>query len=266
MYRNTKTDLVRLDIVTSGDPFKQQSAGEVERITEYIKGLTTNDLSPWRGARFAISGTTASIMDLRSVTVADAVKIKIWVVLAVLAILLVVLRKIGLSLYMIFTVLVSYYATMGVSVLFFRMVYGDSYIGLDWKVPIFLFVILVAVGQDYNVYLVTRILEERRVSHPLAAVRRAVARTGGIITSCGLVMALTFFSMTASAWVPGLLANLGLASESTTGTLRGITELGFALGFGVLLDTFYVRTVLVPAFCVLGSRQPETSDTLDDLT
>ncbi len=261
-----KDRLVRLDIVTSGDPFKQQSAGEVDRIADYIRTLSANVVSPWHGASFAICGTTASIMDLRAVTISDAVKIKIWVVIAVFVILLVVLRKIGLSLYMIFTVLVSYYATMGVSVLFFRLVYGDSYIGLDWKVPIFLFVILVAVGQDYNVYLVTRILEERRVSHPLAAVRRAVARTGGIITSCGLVMALTFFSMTASAWVPGLLAGLGISRVSTTGTLRGITELGFALGFGVLLDTFYVRTVLVPAFCVLGSRQTETSENLDDLT
>lgn len=249
-----KDRLVRLDVVTASDPFQKNSASELRKIQAFVKSATQGPDSIWSEDVVATVGTVPSITDLRMVTGADAVKIKIWVVVAVLIVLILVLRRIGLSLYMIATVLVSYYATLGVTALFFQYMYGDSYTGLDWKVPIFLFVILVAVGQDYNVYLVTRILEEQKESHPLAAVRRAVSRTGGIITSCGIVMAGTFFSMTASAWVPGVLAGVGIEGQEAAGTLRGITELGFALGFGVLLDTFYVRTVLVPAFCVLGSR------------
>ncbi|MEM6366340.1 MAG: MMPL family transporter, partial [Planctomycetota bacterium] len=137
----------------------------------------------------------------------------------------------------------------------FRWLDGDAFLGLDWKLPIFLFVILVAVGQDYNVYLVTRILEEKRRLGSLAAVRRAVSRTGGIITACGFVMAATFLSMTASAWWPALQSLLfGTTSTTSQSTLRGIVELGFALGLGVLIDTLYVRTVLVPSFQVLHDR------------
>lgn len=245
--------LVRFDLVTSGDPFDPLSAEELKNVQNKLDAIITDPDSSWFASTVAYAGTIPSIADLRQVTKRDTQQIKIWVVLSVFAVLLLVLWRFDLSLYMITTVLISYYATLGATVLFFRFAYGDTYVGLDWKVPIFLFVILVAVGQDYNVYLVTRILEEQRLSHPLAAVRRAVARTGGIITSCGIVMAGTFFSMTASAWFPGVLTAVGLGSGEATGTLRGITELGFALGLGVLLDTFYVRTVLVPAFCVLRS-------------
>lgn len=246
--------LVRIDVVTASDPFDASSAAEVERIGDFLSGQVGDTDSPWYGSQVALAGITPSIMDLRQVTMADSRRIKFWVVVAVLLVLLVVIRRIGLSLYMIATVLVSYFATLGITILFFRFAYGETYVGLDWKVPIFLFVILIAVGQDYNVYLVTRIIEEQRRSHPLAAVRRAVAHTGGIITSCGVVMAATFFSMTGSAWLPAWLAWFGIGQGEAAGTLRGITELGFALGLGVLLDTFYVRTVLLPSFCVLRSR------------
>ena len=130
--------------------------------------------------------------------------------------------------------------------------------------------IQVAVGQDYNVYLVTRILEEQRERGGwLSALRRAVARTGGIITACGLVMAATFFSMTASAWLPMLASLVGLSNGEHAPSLRGIVELGFALGLGVLIDTFYVRTILVPSFVAVldrvrnGPRLPNFPDESD---
>lgn len=245
--------LVRLDVIIDGDPFALDTAELVSDLRKKVSQLAADPDSDWAGAQVFMAGTTPSIIDLRTVTIADNQRIKLAVVLAVLLVLIAVIRRIGLCLYLIFTVLLSYYATLGLTVLFFRAAYGAEYVGLDWKLPLFLFVILVAVGQDYNVYLVTRIVEEQQHRGWLAALRHAVSRTGGIITACGMVMAATFFSMTASAWLPGLLRFFGVQTDATTG-LRGIIELGFALGLGVLIDTFYVRTILVPSFVALVGR------------
>lgn len=247
--------LVRLDVVMEGNPFEIGTAGRVLALRKWLHSQTENSQSPWFGSEVYLAGTTPSIIDLRAVTLQDHKRIKTAVVVAVFLVLLVVIRRLILCGYLIATVLLSYYATLGLTILFFRGLYGDDYLGLDWKLPLFLFVILVAVGQDYNVYLVTRILEEQRYRRGwLSALRRAVAKTGGIITACGLVMAGTFFSMTTSAWFPALRTWIGWPPAVPTETLRGIVELGFALGLGVLLDTFYVRTILVPSFVTLLDR------------
>ena len=113
---------------------------------------------------------------------------------------------------------------------------------VDWRVPFFLFTILVAVGEDYNILLMSRALEERKKHGPTEGMRRALAKTGGAITSCGLIMAGTF-------------ATLMLAGLNT------LMQIGFALAFGVLVDTFIVRPFLVPAAAILfwGGKKEEES-------
>ncbi len=246
--------LIRLDVIFGGDPFSEETAEAVTNLQNFLKSQAEDESSVWSHSEVLLAGTTPSIIDLRKVTLSDNRRIKIAVILAVFLVLVVVLRRIGLSLYLIVTVLISYYATLGLTILFFQAAYGSDYVGLDWKLPLFLFVILVAVGQDYNVYLVTRVLEEQQRLGWLAALRRAVSRTGGIITACGLVMAATFFSMTAAVWFPPIAGFFGFKNQSGI-ALRGIVELGFALGLGVLIDTFYVRTILVPSFIALRGKR-----------
>jgi putative drug exporter of the RND superfamily len=122
--------------------------------------------------------------------------------------------------------------TLGVTYGFYWWLDGENFAGLDWKVPMFLFTILIAVGEDYNIFLMTRIEEEQKVFGSVQGVTHALSKTGKIISSCGIIMAGTFASLMA-------------------GELKGMSQLGFALMFGVLLDTFVVRPILVPAYLVL---------------
>ena len=184
-----------------------------------------------------MAGSTSMVADLKEVTTQDEQRMYWMVTLGVYVILVVLLRRPGICLYLIATVVLGYLASLGITELVFRALHHgpDPWVGLDWKVSFFLFVILVAVGEDYNIFLMARVIEEEKKHGPIEGTRQAVMHTGGIISSCGLIMAGTFGSM-------------------LTGNLTALKELGFALGLGVVLDTFIVRPILVPAFVVLIHR------------
>ena len=241
--------VARFDIVTAYDPFSESAAEVLQRLVQRSGKISQDPDSRWYESTATISGTTAGIVDLKHVTQADQTRVQILVVISVFIVLLILIRQLELSVYLMASVLLSYFTTLGITFAVFRFGYGAAYEGLDWKVPLFLFVILVAVGQDYNIYLATRVAQEQRSSGRIAGLFKAIVNTGGIITSCGLIMFATFSAM--------CLGGLGLGGNSsalasrfgwTIPTLRGITELGFSLSFGILLDTFLIRTIVVPAY------------------
>src|SRR5205823_6847104 len=159
-------------------------------------------------------------------------RIQYLVLASVFVVLVILLRGFVVPFYLLLSVLFSYYATLGVSFALFWALDPHGFSGIDWKVAIFLFTILVAVGEDYNIFLMARVREEEHEHGPVRAVTQALERTGPIISSCGIIMAGTFASLLA-------------------GSLTEMKQLGFALAFGVLLDTFVVRPILVPAFLIL---------------
>jgi RND superfamily putative drug exporter len=227
--------VTRIDVVLQSDPFSDESIETLDRIDERLLAIARDPDHGWQGAVFDYIGTTAGIRDLTAVNESDRWLIQQLVVLAVFGVLLVVIRRPIICVFLMVSVVFGYMVTIGTTQWLFAWIYGDTFVGLDWKVPIYLFVILTAVGADYNIYLVTRILEEQKTHGPRKGMQVAIVRTGGIISSCGLIMAGSFVAM-------------------MTGTLRAMIELGFALSFGIILDTFVIRPMLVPAFFALVQR------------
>lgn len=221
--------VTRLDVVLHSDPFDPRSNETLDRLQLWLD----DELPRLAGAatRAEIYGISVNARDLALVTESDRQRINLLVAGGVFLILLLVVRQPLLAAYLLVTVLLSYYATLGAAALLAQVWHGRPPGEIDWRVPFFLFTILVAVGEDYNILLISRAMEEKRKYGGIEGTRRALAATGGTITSCGLIMAGTFATL--------LLAGLN--------TLQ---QIGFALAFGVLLDTFLVRPLLVPAFTV----------------
>ncbi|HEX6204323.1 MAG TPA: MMPL family transporter [Solirubrobacterales bacterium] len=181
-----------------------------------------------------VGGPSAVEADVRDAAGWDSTVIPPIILVVVFLILMVLLRAVAAPLVLIGTVILSFLAALGVGYFFFDVVFGFP--GSDPSLPLFAFVFLVALGVDYNIFLVARAREETEKHGSEQGMLRALAVTGGVITSAGIVLAGTF----------SVLAVLPLTF---------LTELGFVVAFGVLLDTFLVRSVLVPAIALtLGDK------------
>ncbi|MGB6126455.1 MAG: MMPL family transporter, partial [Gordonia sp. (in: high G+C Gram-positive bacteria)] len=143
-------------------------------------------------------------------------------------ILMLLLRAIVAPIYLLATVVLNYAAALGIGVLVLQHIFGNE---IAWPVPLVSFIVLVAVGADYNMLLVSRLREES-VANTRLGVLRTVAYTGSVITSAGLIFAASMF---------GLML----------GSIDVMVQIGFIIGIGLLLDTFLVRTIVVPALAAL---------------
>ena len=173
-----------------------------------------------------VGGTSAVYFDVRTANNRDNRTIIPIILVVITLILGLLLRSILSAVVLLGTVVLSYFATLGVCALVFNHIFGFA--GGDNSFPLFAFIFLVALGIDYNIFLMTRVREESQKIGTRAGVIKGVTVTGAVITSAGIVLAATFA-------VLGLLPLVPLA------------ELGFAVAFGVLLDTIIVRSILVPA-------------------
>jgi RND superfamily putative drug exporter len=186
------------------------------------------------GADAIVGGQTASQLDVDQASLHDRNLIIPVVLVVIFLVLIVLLRALAAPLILIGTVVLSYFATLGVCALLFNHVF--QFAGADTSFPLFTFVFLVALGVDYNIFLMTRVREESKKLGTRPGILKGLTVTGGVITSAGIVLAATFL-------VLGVLP------------LVALREIGVAVAIGVLLDTFIIRSTLVPALAYSIGRK-----------
>ena len=206
-----------LNVTLDAAPDSVEAGNDIPELRRLAKAADSTAL---------VGGTSAVYYDVRQANNRDN-RVIIPIILFVITLILgVLLRSILSAIVLLGTVVLSYFATLGVSALVFNHVFGFA--GGDNSFPLFAFIFLVALGIDYNIFLMSRVREESQKIGTRAGVIKGLTVTGSVITSAGIVLAATFA-------VLGLLPLVPLA------------QLGFAVAFGVLLDTIIVRSILVPA-------------------
>ena len=208
---------VLLQVTLADAPDSDQAKETIERIRGVAHSVDADS---------AVGGTTAAQLDTNSASLKDRAIIIPTVLVAITAILMLLLRSVIAPLLLLLTTVLSFAAALGVAALLFNHVWGFP--GADPSVVLYAFVFLVALGIDYNIFLMTRVREEALGHGTQKGIIKGLVVTGGVITSAGVVLASTFAAL---AVIPILF----------------LFQLSFIVAFGVLLDTFIVRSLLVPA-------------------
>jgi RND superfamily putative drug exporter len=225
--RSTDGRIARFDVIFEDDPYKKGALDQVQALRDRLDRLPAGV--------DALTGGGSSIQYDYDKASARDIKVIVPVALAVIAVILaILLQAIVAPLVLIASVVVSFLGTFGISLLFIRYVVGDA--GIDNGLPTFAFIFLVALGIDYTIFLMSRVREEARRFGTREGMLRALTATGPVITSAGLILAGTF-------------------SVLMTLPVTFVFDLGFMVALGILLDTFIVRTIMVPAAVeLLGDR------------
>ena len=246
MFNSPDGTTSRLDVSLMGDPYSEKALTVIEDIRSIIQS-TINSQSI-TGVEVLVGGDTAVQLDTKTVIDEDTRLLAPLILFAILCVLILIQRSFVAPLYLLFSVIISYAATFGISIFIFQDILNHT--GVAYSNGIWIFVFLVALGADYNIFVIARIKEETERLGFNEGIAVAVGKTGGVVTSAGIILASTFAVL-------------------TTLPLRDVFQLGMAVMIGVLIDTFVVRTLLVPSMAailknyswwpLLGSRKSETT-------
>jgi RND superfamily putative drug exporter len=217
----------RIDVTFNDDPYSEEALERVATLRESVENLP--------GGATALVGSGSAVQEDFNVAAERDTRVIVPVALFVITIILgILLQAVVAPLVLIATVLISFFGTLGLSVWFFIEVQGTR--GVDASLPTFAFIFLVALGVDYTIFLMSRAREEARKHGTREGMLRALAATGPVITSAGIILAGTF-------------------SVLMTLPVTFAFNIGFMVAVGILLDTFVVRTIMVPAAVeLLGDR------------
>jgi RND superfamily putative drug exporter len=226
--RSTDGGVARLTLVFADDPFEAAALERVQVLRDRVHAAAPD------GVRVLVGDGSAVQADFNQAAARDLRLIVPLALLVIFVILAVLLQALVAPLLLIASVVVSFLGTLGLSIAFFLYVIGDT--GVDNSLPTYAFIFLVALGIDYTIFLMSRVREESRHHGTREGTLRALAATGPVITSAGIILAGTF----------AVLLTLPVTF---------IFDLGFMVALGILLDTFIVRTIMVPALVELvGDR------------
>jgi len=230
-YFSTDKTIAKINITLSGDPYASSTLTTVAQIRK--AAASSVSVSSLAGDKTYVGGQSATQADIMLINDADFGRVVALSIAGILIVIMILLRSILAPLYMVATVLLNYGTTLGITTWLFLDVMKEG--SLIYMIPLFIFVILVALGADYNIFLMSRIREETHDRSIKDAVSHAVANTGGVITACGIILAGTFATLVISP-------------------LRIVLQIGAAIAIGVIMDTFIVRALLVPAIATLVGR------------
>jgi putative drug exporter of the RND superfamily len=216
--RSTNGRIAQIDVVLSKDPLNKSALDIVPRMRDAVSEVP--------GATVLVGGTSAINFDVDEANKHDLAIIAPLALVVMAIILAILLQALVAPLVLLASVILSFTCTLGVSILFIRFVVGDA--GFDSAIPTFAFIFLVALGIDYTIFLMARVREEARRHGTREGTLRAIAATGPVITSAGIILAGTF-------------------SVLMTLPVSFTFDLGLMVALGILLDTFIVRTIMVPA-------------------
>lgn len=215
---------VRFYLVTEEEPYAVGAFDTVRRLEEDLA-------EPRPGVAAAyVAGPTSEMADVQSTIASDFSRVAVITLVGILIVLVVLLRSLVAPIYLVATVLLSYLTTLGLAAWIFQDALGLT--AVNYFIPLIVFVLIVALGSDYNIFLMSRVREESATRELRAGIRYASARTGAVITSAGIILAGTFASL-------------------MTSPLAIMIQVGLVVAIGVLIDTFLVRSLLVPAITTL---------------
>jgi putative drug exporter of the RND superfamily len=225
--RSEDGDIGKIDVTFSDDPYSEAALGRVDTLRDRLPDLP--------GGATALVGAGSAVQEDFNDAAERDLRVIVPVALLVITIILgILLQAIVAPLVLIATVMASFFGTLGLSIFFFIEVQGSA--GVDASLPMFAFIFLVALGVDYTIFLMSRVREEARTHGTREGVLRALSATGPVITSAGVILAGTF----------AVLMTLPVTFAF---------NIGFMVAVGILLDTFVVRTIMVPAAVeLLGDR------------
>jgi uncharacterized membrane protein YdfJ with MMPL/SSD domain len=244
--RSGKTTRIDLGIELEPRSIAAMKAIETlrEAVRQSVAAPTDASLAPMP-VIVDVGGENAVYADMRNLRIRDFAVVAAAAVGMIMLVLVWLLRSITQSVILIIATLLTYLAAYGATWLIVHLVYGAP--ALAWQIDFLLFIVVLSLGQDYNIFVVARVHEELRRGDPGQAVAVAVSRTGSVVSSCGVIMAATFASMFA-------------------GSLMMMKQFAIALSLAMLIDTFVVRPLLVPAMILLTYRLwPESAARRDHL-